>query len=241
MKPQHHSSSASRDTRLYDVCAPYLGEPGPPFTRIFDPEFRAGLATQRDKVASLQQHLAGVDPCGRPPPTAAQLAANPAHINAPVAHIGVANQSQAGFVMRQDELIAKIRVHVPVASIQSGIDNIVAAAAARSSDCPMFNASVVVLGGGGGLQAQYPPGYHVPALVGTPLAGDDLAAFQAHGNSLARHVYAFVTKEGTKKANGLTAEEEELTWATVRLSHVAASGFSGTFGRALSTSNFSLT
>ena len=50
-----------------------------------------------------------------------------------------------------------------------------------------------------------------------------LAAFQAHGNSLARHVYAFVTKEGTKKANGLTAEEEELTWATVRLSHVAVS------------------
>ena len=78
----HANSGATRDCRLYDICDPWYGERGAPFVRKFKPSFVNGLGNKRDKVATLRQHLKGSDPGSRSPVTAAQLAANPNHVNA---------------------------------------------------------------------------------------------------------------------------------------------------------------
>ena len=65
------------------------------------------------------------------------------------------------------------------------IDKMVRDAQQRNADAPMNNANVVTLPGGAGLQANYPAGYHTPALIGTPLVGKDLEAYQLYGTSLA--------------------------------------------------------
>ena len=81
-------ADAGRDTKLFPVCAPWSGDKGRGFTHVFAVEFPAGLARIKDHYSSLKQHLEGKDFGGISPPTPAQLAANPNHVNDPRPHPG---------------------------------------------------------------------------------------------------------------------------------------------------------
>ena len=85
---QVNMADAGRDTKLFPVCAPWLGDKGRGFTHVFAIDFPTGLARFKDHYSSLKQHLEGKDFGGISPPTPAQLAANPNHVNAPRAHPG---------------------------------------------------------------------------------------------------------------------------------------------------------
>jgi hypothetical protein len=61
----------------------------------------------------------------------------------------------------------------------------------------------------------YPPGH---ALAGTPLVVADLAAFQKHGNSLARHIFDAVHVVSTRTSDGLKTLSQESSWVTLSLS-----------------------
>ena len=70
-------ADASRDTRLFEICAPIYHGKGVHFVRTFSPAFKAGLAVKRDKFSNLKMHLNGQDPGGTPAMTPAQIAAAP--------------------------------------------------------------------------------------------------------------------------------------------------------------------
>ena len=115
----------SRDTKLYPVCDPYSGEVGAAWERIFEPAFLSGISSRSDEYANLKEHLQGID-CGNvKPPTAAQLAANPAHTGTFLQHAGRGaeiRRSMRAFNQRSTDTIALLRQHCPVVSIQNAID-----------------------------------------------------------------------------------------------------------------------
>ena len=71
-------SSSSRDTKIYTVCDPYHGEIGASWERVFVPSFLNGISSKSDDYANLRDHLEFSDVGAVIPPTAVQLAANPA-------------------------------------------------------------------------------------------------------------------------------------------------------------------
>ena len=79
--------ASSRDPKTFPLCDPYHGEPGAAWSRVFLPSFISGVGKKKDDFASMRNHLAGKDPGGCQPPTAAQLAANPAHTGTLTYHI----------------------------------------------------------------------------------------------------------------------------------------------------------
>ena len=79
---------SGRDTKIYRVCEPWNGERGPSWMEVFEKDFISGLGEINDDYTNLKQVLFGQDPGGVPATTAAQLAANPAHINPANAHQG---------------------------------------------------------------------------------------------------------------------------------------------------------
>ena len=93
-----------RDTKLFPVCAPWMGDRGRGFTHTFAVEFEHGLARYKDDFASLKQHLGGKDQGGISPPTPAQLTADSFHYNAPKAQPGGTRTapSQQAFELRCD-------------------------------------------------------------------------------------------------------------------------------------------
>ena len=215
-----------RDTKLYPLASPFLGERGAKWTRVFDPEFKSGLSSRRDRHATLAGHLHGGDPGGMPPLTDAQInaAGGPhfpvanAHVGAglaaggggagPVAAAGMVAESQAAFNMRSEELVTEIRRHIPVVGIQEAIDRMVAAL--RSRD--WANGAPI-------LTAAYPADYHIVALRGQPLQGNELHRYQKCGNSLGRHVYYMVENSyGKLKTDGaLAGEHHDLVWTTLKI------------------------
>ena len=56
------SNAESYDSRVYTVCAPWSGERGDKFVKIFWPAFQNGLLAITDDFATLREHLDGVDP-----------------------------------------------------------------------------------------------------------------------------------------------------------------------------------
>jgi len=131
---------SSRDTKLYDVADPWHGERGPAWHN-FKADFIAGLASHRDKYASLQQHVHGTDPGGHKPPSAAALAANANALPTIVQHataglvaagaggvvaLQVAQaESVNAFHMRSDDVIQKLRNHIPRKNIRDALDHYV--------------------------------------------------------------------------------------------------------------------
>ena len=99
--------ASTRDTKMYPVCDPWNGAMGPPFERVFKPNFLAGLRKRWDDYSSLYRHLHGQDPGGMAPSTAAQLAVNANHLNATNAHPGgnaaARQKSAVRFEARNDE------------------------------------------------------------------------------------------------------------------------------------------
>ena len=58
------SGAESYDSRVYTVCAPWTGERGDKFVKVFYPAFQNGLLSITDDFATLREHLDGVDPGG---------------------------------------------------------------------------------------------------------------------------------------------------------------------------------
>ena len=206
-------ADAARDTRLHDVCAPWYGERGRDFERRFWPAFTNGLRGKTDDYCSLNDHAAGRDPGGRPPSTAAQIAAAAGHINPVNAHLGNADaqrKSASAFDNRSSILIAKMRTHCPSAAVESAIDE-------------MLFKHENELEGRVVLTPNYPANWHVVALQGQPLQGPELAEFQNNGNSLARHVLAMVQRMGKPKTTPLGMINEETTWSLIKLEDVGMS------------------
>ena len=110
---------SSYDTKRYPLCSPYSGEIGPPFTRVFKPAFLSAISASSDKYANYGAHLRGMDPGGILPPTPAQLATNPNHINAANPHPPAAAAASAvAFKNREAAIISQIRKHVLPVGLQ---------------------------------------------------------------------------------------------------------------------------
>ena len=82
-------TDTGRDISKYPLCEPWYGEKGPKFTRRFALDFMSALGTQRDKFATIRDHMKGRDPGGIPPTAAAQLATPPLTEN-----LGVAKKTE---------------------------------------------------------------------------------------------------------------------------------------------------
>ena len=212
--------TSSRDTRLYPICDPWLGAVGPPFERKFVPDFQNGVRGRSDEWSNLMEHLQGTDPGGMVSPSAAQLAANPNHLNASNPHAGTApevRKSRRGFKQRGDDLISFMRAHIPVQHIRNGIDAMVLASEMNTVDQPCLNAIPPPVAGGVPL---YPVTHPLAGGVATPLSAHDLAMLQKCGNSLARHVWEYVRLQGVKKRTGLTSLTQEAAWVSLKMEHV---------------------
>ena len=185
---------------------------GPPFERTFKPNFMAGLRKRWDDYSSLYRHLHGQDPGGMPPSTAAQLAVNPNHLNATIAHPGgnaaARQKSATRFEARNDEAIDLMRVHIPVTRIQNAIDEMVQWFETNDPKAPVLAAQVA-----GGV-VSYAAGH---PNAGNPMTAADLQALQKHGNSLARHIWAKIESLGIRAASGLESLSKAAAWTAMSL------------------------
>ena len=217
-------ADAGRDTKLFPVCAPWSGDKGRGFTHVFAVEFPAGLARIKDHYSSLKQHLEGKDFGGISPPTPAQLAANPNHVNDPRPHPGAGGgaaaavlevaKSEEAFELRRDELLSLIRSHVINQGIKSAIDTMVAKHTNNAPDQPVLEVQAAPAAGGVPLYAAGHPN------AGNALSPADLRSYQLYGNSLGRHAWGLLVTEGTYVTSGLRAEQLDDVWTGLLLSHV---------------------
>ena len=52
------------DARIYNICAPWHGQRGDAYLRVFKPTFINGIESVSDDYSTLRDHLEGVDPGG---------------------------------------------------------------------------------------------------------------------------------------------------------------------------------
>ena len=122
------SSTGTYDTRRYPLCAPWSGERGDEFAKRFLPSFLSGLMAKSDDFCTYEQQLAGECPGGIIPPTAAQLQANPQHVNLERPHLGNAaeqRKSETAFYNRDSAIISAFRTHMLNPMVQKRIDDII--------------------------------------------------------------------------------------------------------------------
>ena len=119
------TTTSTYDTRRYALCAPWDGEVGVTFTRVFCPSFKAALGTKTDKFSNLQAHIEGNDVGGVRPTTPSQYAADNNHVNGVFGHAGTGTnlrESENAFENRAIALVGHIRAHVEVPGIKANID-----------------------------------------------------------------------------------------------------------------------
>jgi len=202
-------SRASRDPKLYPYANPWDGQRGPFFERNWLPDMLSGLGGVTDDYASLTDHLDGMDPHGVPPTDAAQLAANPMHVNGANPAVGPAWKSEQACKNRSSKAIAALRQHIVSVSLVAEIDKMV-----RLHRGSQWAQGAPIL------TATYPATYHVVALRGQPLQGAHLVAYQQCGNSLARHVLARLKLDGMpRRVSGLDVANQNTVWANISLSN----------------------
>jgi len=202
-------SRASRDSKLYPYADPWDGQRGPFFERNWLPDMLSGLGGVTDDYASLTDHLDGMDPHGVPPTDAAQLAANPMHVNGANPAVGPAWKSEQACKNRSSKAIAALRQHIVSVSLVAEIDKMV-----RLHRGSQWAQGAPIL------TATYPATYHVVALRGQPLQGAHLVAYQQCGNSLARHVLARLKLDGMpRRVSGLDVANQNTVWANISLSN----------------------
>ena len=219
------SSSGSYDTKRFNLCEPWWGQRGKAFAERFMPDFRSACMAKYDDHATWEQHLDGEVPGGVLLCSAAQLANNPAHVNAPRPHQGAAadaRKSEAAFHSRESCILAAFRKHVPVDAIQIRIDQL--RQLYKDDDfmggAPVTNVVIVVLNLGNAVPAHavYPPNH---PQANQPLSPYDLVAYQKNGNSLTRHIiYTIGLEAMPDPSSGLTQLDAENRWANFKMSHV---------------------
>ena len=136
------------DSKIFDV-APWSGAAGPDYTRVFKPDWTAVSRRKTDEYGSWHEHLQGKLPGCSPPATAAQLALDPLHINAPVPFGAAANtvdgrKERTAWRNRENQIVASLRLHVlKLPALQEAIDNHVRAWEERdyAANCPLLDSS----------------------------------------------------------------------------------------------------
>ena len=218
-------TDTGRDISKYPLCEPWYGEKGPKFTRRFALDFMSALGTQRDKFATIRDHMKGRDPGGIPPTAAAQLAAG--HVNPKINHPGgtLGTESQFAFSQREQLACDLIRKYIPVPSIQTMIDGMVINFESRNyaAGSPVLEVIITPAVAAAGGVAAVPPVYNYPAdhpLTGTPLSPAHLLAYQTCGDSLARHIWGTIEKMGTKDTSGANTVAQDNIWSLMTLDHV---------------------
>ena len=114
------TKDSSYDSSKYIICAPWYGEKGTAFTRVFRPDFEGGLHGQVDEFASLHEHLLQTDPGATP---GGVLVAHPGG-GAGLGQAGIAMvaRSQQAYLTRRRKLFGFIRRHVEDDAIREDID-----------------------------------------------------------------------------------------------------------------------
>ena len=112
------NSTGGYDTKIYSICAPWSGERGPKFTRIFEPAFKNGLLGKHDDFDNLHTTLqdndmGGAGPAARPFPAGGGGAGM----------VGYRAKAIQAYTHRRATLCSLIRTHVLDADIQEEIDN----------------------------------------------------------------------------------------------------------------------
>ena len=105
------------DPKLYPICAPWNGQRGPLFARVFAPAFRNGLLGYHDKYNNLLETLNGTDMGG----AAAGAPAFPA-AGGGAAGVAANAEAVAAHAQRVAKLCSLIRQHITDPDIQEDID-----------------------------------------------------------------------------------------------------------------------
>ena len=225
------SSSGTYDTKNFFLCEPWQGQRGHAFAHRFLPDFESGCMSKNDDYATWEQHLHGEVPGGVLETTPAQLANNPSHVNIERPHAGNANEqrkSEAAFYNRESIVLAAFRRHIPVEPIRIRIDQV--RQAYKDSDfaagAPVTNVVVipaVVANAGAGVAGVHAYPVYAPGhpSANQPLSAHDLAAYQACGNSLTRHIIRIIRLEAVPDpSSGLTQLDANNRWSNLKLEMV---------------------
>ena len=126
------ATTGARDTSTYDICEPWYGDKGGPFTRTFSPAFLSGMRGKSEEYVTYYDHLQGDSPGGY---KAVPVGSPPGTMPVFLAHRGgvgsdIRFKSERSFASRDQKIIDAIRRHVPVTSLQTKIDTLQAKQAA---------------------------------------------------------------------------------------------------------------
>ena len=209
------TTTSTYDTRRYALCAPWDGEVGVTFTRVFCPSFKAALGTKTDKFSNLLAHIEGNDVGGVRPTTPSQYAADNNHVNGIFGHGGTGTnlrESENAFDNRAIALVGHIRAHVEVPGIKANIDKMLNAFYANDyiNGCPVFPS--------GQIGALVYPNDH--PLGGQPFTGEDLIKYQKYGNSIGRHIWGMVCDAGQRTRNAMYNKLMNASWHNAKLADV---------------------
>ena len=58
------ATTGARDTSTFDICEPWYGDKGGPFTRTFSPAFLSGMRGKSEEYVTYYDHLQGDSPGG---------------------------------------------------------------------------------------------------------------------------------------------------------------------------------
>ena len=106
--------SGGYDPKVYSICAPWNGERGPKFTRIFEPAFKNGLLGKHDDFDNLfttlnDDDMGGAGPAARPfPPGGGGAGMIGYRAKAMQAH----NSRRLGLILQSMDLSSRISITV---------------------------------------------------------------------------------------------------------------------------------
>ena len=115
------ATTGARDTSTYDICEPWYGDKGGPFTRTFSPAFLSGMRGKSEEYVTYYDHLQGDSPGGY---KAVPVGSPPGTMPVYVAHRGgvgsdIRFKSERSFTSRDQKIIDAIRWHVCTAPARS--------------------------------------------------------------------------------------------------------------------------
>ena len=112
----------SYDKTKYKLCAPWFGEIGVAFTRVFQRNFEGALHAEVDGYASLHDHLVTRTAPGNAPVGGGAVVAHPGGAVAGQAGIAMQAKSALAFEARKRKSFGLIRQHVEDETIRDEID-----------------------------------------------------------------------------------------------------------------------
>jgi hypothetical protein len=112
----------SYDKTKYRHCAPWYGEIGAEFTRVFQRNFEGALHAEVDDFASLHDHLVTRTDPGNAPIGGGAAVAHPGAAVAGQAGVAMQAKSTLAFEARKRKSFGLIRLHIEDETIRDDID-----------------------------------------------------------------------------------------------------------------------